>query len=209
MLIGSIWMPESPRWLVAKDRYEEALVTLKRMHGGGGDETFYLREYNQIKAQIELEKSQHVGIKTIIQKPSYRMRLYIVLIWLVGQQTTGVIPLQNYQVIVYSTLGLSAKMPLILVGVWGTVGVLCSAPGAWFFDALGRRRAFFISMGIMLPASILLCAFWATYENTGNSVTVWGDLAVLAMFIFLVGYAVIINVSQIDEIDTVNCLIYE
>lgn len=48
-------------------------------------------------------------------------------------------------------------------------------------------------MGIMLPASILLCAFWATYENTGNTVKVWGDLAVWSMFCFLVGYAVIIN----------------
>jgi MFS family permease len=194
MLIGSIWMPQSPRWLIAKGRYEEALLTLQRMHKTGlDDDTFYIREYNQIKGQIELEKREKVGIKTIFTRPSYRHRLYIVLIWVVGQQTTGVIPLQNYQFIVYSTLGLSAKMPLILVGVWGTVGVLCSAPGAWWFDSLGRRRAFFISMGIMLPASILLCAFWATYENTGNTVKVWGDLAVLAMFIFLVGYAVIIN----------------
>jgi hypothetical protein len=48
-------------------------------------------------------------------------------------------------------------------------------------------------MGPMLPTSILLCAFWATYEGTGNTVKVWGDLAVMSMFIFLAGYAVIIN----------------
>lgn len=194
MIAGSFWMPQSPRWLVAKGRYEEALLTLQRMHKtGSNDDTFYLREYNQIKAQIELERREKVGVKTLFTRPSYRHRLYIILIWVVGQQTTGVIPLQNYQVIVYASLGLTGKMPLILVGVWGTVGVLCNIPGAWWFDSLGRRKMFFIAMGFMLPASILLCAFWATFENTDNTVKVWGILAVVAMFLFLVGYAVIIN----------------
>jgi hypothetical protein len=47
-------------------------------------------------------------------------------------------------------------------------------------------------MGLMLPASILLCNFWAIYEGTGNTVKVWADFAVLSMFIFFAGYAVII-----------------
>lgn len=163
------------------------------MHYSPIDDTFYLREFNQIKLQIELEAEEAVGIKTIFKRPSYRKRMFIVLIWVIGTQFTAVIPLQNYQFILYSALGLTNKMSLILVGVWGTVGVLCSAPGAWYFDTLGRRRAFFIAMGIMLPASILLCAFWATYQNSGNTTKVWGDLAILAMFLFLAGYAVIMN----------------
>lgn len=194
MIAGSFWMPQSPRWLIAKGRYEEALLTLQRMHRtSSADDTFYLREYNQIKAQIELEKSDKVGMKSLLTRPSYRRRLYIILIWVIGQQTTGIIPLQNYQVIVYASLGLTGKMPLILVGVWGTVGVLSNLPGAWWFDSFGRRRMVFVSMGVMLPASVLLCAFWATYENTGNTVKVWGILAVVAMFLFWVGYCVIIH----------------
>jgi len=55
----------------------------------------------------------------------------------------------------------------------------------------------------MLPSSILLCAFWATYESTGNTVAKWGDLAVWSMFMFYVGYSLIIgafNYTYIPEI---------
>lgn len=79
MLIGSIWMPFSPRWLILKDRNEEALEVLKKMHGNTRDGTFYLREYHQIRSQIDLDKREHLGISAILSKRSYRKRLIIVI----------------------------------------------------------------------------------------------------------------------------------
>lgn len=72
-------MPFSPRWLLLKERNEEALVVLQKMHGGLRDDTFYLREYHQIKAQIELDKREHLGVSSILSKKSYRKRLIIVV----------------------------------------------------------------------------------------------------------------------------------
>jgi hypothetical protein len=97
MLAGSFLMHESPRYLVLKDRPEEALNVLKKMHGSADDKTFYLREFHQIKTQLALEKSQKVDFKTIFTKKSYRFRF--LLITIVGSMAmlTGVIALQNYQ----------------------------------------------------------------------------------------------------------------
>lgn len=78
MLIGSFWMPFSPRWLALKGRYDECREVLKKMHGSVQDDEFYLQEYHQIRAQIELEKEERLGLKAIIRRPSYRRRISLV-----------------------------------------------------------------------------------------------------------------------------------
>ena len=96
MGIGSLWMPESPRWLAFRGRYEETLVVLKRIHEGvkhsdaaeiEGDE-FYRREYHQIKAQMELDKEEQLGLKDIFLRPSYRKRVILVILFFLFQQVS-------------------------------------------------------------------------------------------------------------------------
>lgn len=91
MGVGSFYMPESPRWLALKGRYEETLVVLKRIHEGvrgddiTSDQEFYQREYQQIKAQIELDRAEQLGLKDILRKPSYRKRTLLVINFFVFQ----------------------------------------------------------------------------------------------------------------------------
>ncbi|KIW68037.1 hypothetical protein, variant [Phialophora macrospora] len=200
MLAGSIWMPESPRWLVMQGHHEEALTVLEKLHGShlplasDDDVPFFRREFNQIEAQIKLEQqTRQLGIVAILKRPSYRRRLFIITFFFAFQQLTAIIPLQNYQVILYQSLGISGKLPLVLVGVWGTLGVIFSCGGAFFFDRLGRRKSFFISMSGVLVGSIMLVAFWARYEHSNNTNKTLGSLALWSMFTYLVGYAWILN----------------
>lgn len=55
----TMWfMPESPRWLVQKDRQEEALHVLARVHGGGDvNDTYVQAELSEIVAKIAYERS--------------------------------------------------------------------------------------------------------------------------------------------------------
>jgi hypothetical protein len=96
MGVGSFWMPESPRYLAFVGRYDETLEVLKRVHSGvtheGSSEVegeeFYRREYHQIKAQIELDKEEQLGIKDIFRRPSYRRRVLLVIGFFLFQQVS-------------------------------------------------------------------------------------------------------------------------
>lgn len=51
-------MPESPRWLIQKDRQEEALRVLAQVHSGGDvDDPYVQAEYAEIVAKISYEKT--------------------------------------------------------------------------------------------------------------------------------------------------------
>lgn len=57
--LSTVWfLPESPRWLIANDRGEEALQTLTRYHGDGEETELVKLEYGEIQAAIEHEKRE-------------------------------------------------------------------------------------------------------------------------------------------------------
>jgi hypothetical protein len=54
----TMWfLPESPRWLVVKDRHEEALRVLAKLHARGDTDDLYVQaELKEITAKINFEK---------------------------------------------------------------------------------------------------------------------------------------------------------
>jgi hypothetical protein len=63
------FLPESPRWLVAQDRQEEALRVLAKLHAHGDISDLYVQaELKEIVAKINFEKRT--------SKPSYITLLF-------------------------------------------------------------------------------------------------------------------------------------
>lgn len=194
MLAASYWMPYSPRWLVYKGRNDEALDVLYRMHEGIRSEDFYLCEFRQTKAQIELDRADKLGFGAILRKKPYRHRLILILAFSLFCQLTGIIPLQNHQVVIYQKLGFSQVFSLVLTGIWGTNGCFSAVVASVFVvDKLGRRPLLFVAYSFMIVGGIMLVGLWAGFENGGSTNLSLGKAVIFGMFFFEFGYAGFMN----------------
>lgn len=124
-------IPESPRWLIQKNRDEKALAALKRVNKGQKDDVrdkVIALEYNafrQARAD-ELELSGEGGWKSLMHGVELR-KFACVLGILIGQQIGGVQFIFSYTVTFMTAVGLKdAFIITIIVDVIEVVGVLCS-----------------------------------------------------------------------------------
>lgn len=77
LLLGIYWMPESPRWLLSKDRADEALSVVMRLHAGmedGGDPEFARKEFYQMRVQSEADRLMDDSWMAIARRKSFLRR---------------------------------------------------------------------------------------------------------------------------------------
>lgn len=99
LVCGSPWLPESPRWLILKDRDEAGFKILRRLHhrADDPDEILAREEFLQIHQQVALDAGQKLSFLGLWAKPSTRKRLLMGLFVMCIVQSTGdlVSPIDN------------------------------------------------------------------------------------------------------------------
>ncbi|EXJ84560.1 hypothetical protein A1O3_05229 [Capronia epimyces CBS 606.96] len=199
LLLGSPFIPESPRWLIQNGRTEKGLTVLEKLHANADDPEHIgaREECLQIRRQIELEKSQKSpNIIQLVFSRKYRKRMFFGFYLQAMCQSTGVLVIANYMVLELNNLGLSGSTPLLLLAVYNTWAACLNYVNALLIDRIGRIRIVTIGITGCMVCLILVTALNAHYGNAGNPNKAGQALAITFMFLFVSFYGFGIDVSS-------------
>ncbi|KAL4985722.1 general substrate transporter [Aspergillus falconensis] len=144
LIITCTWfIPHSPRWLLSKDREEEAVAALRSLRPKG-DDTNGNCEAEFQKIRNSLHEDIHKASWADLVRGSNLRRTLIVIACYFFQQATGQAFVSTYQTRFYQQNGFAehAYTYPVVSSVFGFAAVLIAM---FLVDKLGRRYTFFIS----------------------------------------------------------------
>ncbi|CAN8099641.1 unnamed protein product [Discula destructiva] len=202
--LGFVWfVPESPRYLMAKDRHEEALQILGKYHANGNTQHPTVQfEYREIKETIALEQQAKKTSSYVdfLRTKGNRYRLVVLISLGVFSQWSGNAIISNYSSLLYESAGVTGSTQKLGLSAGQTsLALIVSLWMAMSVDKIGRRPTFLISTGGMFGTLAIWTLCSGLYEDHNASgagiamiVFIWifGIFYSVAWSGLLIGYAI-------------------
>ncbi|KAK0742654.1 general substrate transporter [Schizothecium vesticola] len=190
-----IWfLPESPRFLINKDRHEEALRTLAEWHAGGDVNNATVQfEFREIKETIRIQKEIDQGTKFVdfFRTRGNRWRLAIIMSLGVISQYSGNAIFSNYMNVVYRGAGIKddqERQKLAMSAGKIALDLIVTITAALNVDRFGRRPLFLVSTCGMVISMACWTISGAMFENTNETNMVWGYIQFGFIWLFGIFY---------------------
>jgi SP family xylose:H+ symportor-like MFS transporter len=133
--LTSIFIPESPRWLMGKGEAEKARDTLTRIGGAAYAES----EIRSISAALASEAEERHSWSDLL-RPGIRKVLVVAIVLAFLQQWTGINILFNYAAEIYRSAGYGANDIFLNIVITGTINLVFTVLAMAIVDRVGRRR---------------------------------------------------------------------
>jgi len=174
------WIPESPRWLAGRDRYEDVRRTLYTLRRGCATDS--------IEQEVDELIQDPQSIKALPSWSivfSYRRQMVIGSALIFFQAMTGINSVIFYSAKVFDYAGVDH--PIAATVSVGTINVFFTIISVSLIDKYGRRRLLVIGTAIMTIALALLSACLFCMDSKKR---LQGYTAVACTLSFVAGFAI-------------------
>ncbi|KAE8311862.1 hypothetical protein RU639_003943 [Aspergillus parasiticus] len=166
---------ESPRYLVKKGKYDEALRNLSRVRHLPEDHEYVVEEMTAIRNSHEAEMEATMGsgpmgvIKEAFLVPSNLYRLYLALMAQLLSQWSGAGSITLYAPDLFALLGITgSNESLLITGIFGIVKLVAAIICALFLvDVIGRKRSLLIGITFQAISMIYVAGFLTSVPEMG------------------------------------------
>jgi len=166
-------LPKSPRWLISKNRIDEAKRILKIINPK--------EDVEMLLAKINSEKDIEIPNENIFMK-RYRFPLMLVFLIAFFNQLSGINAFLYYAPRIFEEAGLGESTALLSsIGI-GVTNLIFTLLGVFLIDKLGRKTLMLVgSIGYIISLSLVALAFFLNWE---------GMWVPIFLFLFIASHAI-------------------
>ena len=200
--LASFTIPETPRYLLSKQKHKEARASLALLRGKVTTDPAVDSEFTSINHQLRAQSipiSHWAALKETQTDPNYRQRFWLLITMQTIAQWTGGNGITYYMASIFEFAGVvGTEQALISSGAYGIVKLVFTMAFTWgLIDYIGRRRCALAGLTLQLAAHIYMAAYMGLTPSSTSTSTPHhpqnkpaSTAAITSIFVYAVGWSI-------------------
>ncbi|WP_098406827.1 sugar porter family MFS transporter [Paramicrobacterium agarici] len=186
-IVLAFTLPESPRYLLAKHREDEARDIFKTLV----IESEVDRNINDINKAIEADEK---NASASLRGPKFGLQgvVWIGILLSIFQQFVGINVIFYYSTSLWKAVGFTEEYSLLVSVITAVTNVVLTFVAIFLVDRVGRRPILLTGSVLMTIALGTMALAFSFATKSGEDVSLpgaWGPIALIAANVFVVGFA--------------------
>ena len=184
--ILALTMPESPRYLIARGRMDEAREIFSRLMPPEDLEI----TVNELEKKIQADR-KNAGVS--LRGPVFGLQgiVWIGIILSVFQQFVGINVIFYYSTTLWRAVGFTEQNSLLISVITSVTNVLVTIVAILLVDRVGRKPILLTGSVLMTVSLAAMAISFAFATGSGDDVSLpdpWGPIALVAANLFVIGF---------------------
>lgn len=181
--IGMLFLPDTPRWLISKNKEEQARMVLNKIIDPEGVE----KEIRDVKEIVRSEKADKAKFTDLL-KPWLRPALIIGIGLMLFQQLTGINTVIYYAPTIFQIAGFEGNFaPIMATTLVGITNIVMTIVALYLLDRWGRKPLTYLGLTGMVVALIVLGVAFNQASALGASLK-W--ISVTSVLVYITFFAI-------------------